>query len=218
MFATVLSALLAAPAICPVPESMPALSEAMAGEGDADWCLDGADPFAIAGPDGTPRQLVWRDETGRVSITQWRRGGPDAMPEDWERVATRRPKAVQQGPFHEVLIQKLGDNVIVVTVNPAWRIGNAVCAGEGGASAAYLPAGIDPTAADRGVIDGLFGFDDIDPGNVMCTLLHPDGDGWRPRLRGPQGRPLPEIDDYYAGTEIRVTPRGDYARNLGLSR
>lgn len=218
MIGFLLSALMgsAAPGPCTLPESMPVPNEAMAGEGDADWCLDGADPFAVAGPDLQPRrQLVWEDRgIDLVSITRWRRGR-DAPPEGWERVLSRSAKAVGSGGFHEILFQKLGDNLIVVTANPAWRIGNAVCVGDGGASAGYLPAGVRATAADQAAMDGMMR-DDVDTGNIMCVLLTADGDSWRASFRGPQGRPLYEIDDYYSGTRMRVTAPGDVERYLGL--
>lgn len=207
---------------CALPESMPQPSAMMAGEGDADWCLDGADPFVAAGPDLKPfRQLVWeREEPWHTVVTQWRRIAPDAPPAHWRKVFTRPAKVVlETGGLTEVLFQRLGDNLIVVTVNPAWRIGNAVCVGEGGESTGYLPEGVAPTEADQAGIEQMTGWEsDMDPGNVMCVQLHPEGDVFTGSFRGPQGRPLPEIDDAYAATRLRAVAPGDIERWLAFNR
>ena len=220
IFAALLASAVSGP--CAIPESMPPPSEMMAGEGDEDWCLAGADPFAVAGPDMVPpRQLVWqRDVIEHTVITQWRRGPADAPPTGWTRVFTRPAKVtLAPGALREVLIQRLGDNLIVVTANPAWRIGNAICSGEGGESIGYLPAGIEPSDADRaGIADMSAGLNPMDPGNILCVLMAPDGEGWRGSFRGPQGRPLPEIDDVYADMLMRLTPPGDFEQHLRFNR
>jgi hypothetical protein len=240
----------AAPGRCTVPESMPKLNEAMVGEGETDWCMMGADPFAVAGPDLDPlRQVVIRDpETRRVQIVQWRRSAHDLLPASWERVFARPAVSAPRGEFAEVLIQVAGDTLIIVTTNPAWRIGNAVCAGEGGTSAGYLPTGRRATVADRGAITRLTARPDdgepslaistgqgrelnpdeieqgaavarpINSGNIMCTLLVGDGEGYRLSFYGPQGKPLADVDDFYRQARARIVASGDYEVRLGVNR
>ena len=223
MIFPMLSALLlaATPMPCTVPESMPAPSEMMAGEGDADWCLAGDDIFALAGPDAVPARQVasFNPDTDLAQIVQWRRGPPDPPPTTWIRQSSFPGLGVPQGAFDEILIQRLADHVIAVTVNPAWRVGNALCTGEGGPTTLYLPEGIEPSDADRALIERMD--EDLgrhEPGNILCTLFTRDGDGYAMRFRGPQGRPLPEIDDYYSSMRAHVAPPGDFDRHLRLSR
>lgn len=214
----------AAPEPCAVPESMPAPSEQFEGAGDADWCLAGADIFSLAGPDARPLQQVSIEmpiagqSDSVFQITQWRRGAPE-VPAGWRAIQSDPGLEVAQTAFHEILYQRFGGHMIVVTINPAWRIGNAICTGEGGPSTAYLPAGVTPTQDDHAV---LAGFEDAwqqrDMGNIMCTLMTRDADGYTMRFRGPQGRPLPEIDGFYAEARVRLTPTGNIEALLGVSR
>lgn len=221
MIGFLLSALLAStvPGPCTVPESMPALSEATAGEGDADWCVSGADPFAAAGPDLQPaRQLLVTDSDGKTTVIQWRRQITIELPSGWRKVQVARPTTASNTDFHEVLFQRLADTLIVVTINPAWRVGNAVCVGEGGIQIAFQRDGKTLTERDRELVAAMAsGASDLDPGNVMCTQLARDGDTYRATFHGAGGRPLPEVDDYYAGTTFRPVPLGDYERLLGVS-
>lgn len=237
MIAFLLPALLmsAAPEPCKLPESMPEPSELVAGEGEDDWCLKGADPFAIAGPDLKPlRQLLVVDEgLDTVQLVQWRRDGADPVPGDWREMFRVAATLTSPGEFSEVLVQRAGDNLIVVTVNPAWRVGNAVCFGEGGPMTGYLPAGVSPTEEDRYAIERMTAprqpvstpapdiaataGSTLDPSNIMCTLLTAEGDIYRPRFLGPGGRPMFD-EERYADMRWRSVAPGDYARHLRFNR
>lgn len=239
----------AAPEPCKLPESMPAQSERVAGEGEPGWCLKGVDPLAVAGPDLVPlRQwLVTDDAVDSVQLVQWRRNGADPMPGDWRETFKVAATATSPGEFSEVLVQRAGDNLIVVTVNPAWRVGNAVCFGEGGPMSGYLPAGVEASEADRDAIERMTaprqaesppapdsmatvdnydvletltggGGSSLNPSNMMCTLLTLDGDVYRPRFHGPGGRPMFDYEDYYDEMHWRPMAPGDIARHMRVSR
>lgn len=221
MIVTLMSAALATSSLipCPVPESLPPPIESMEGAGDADWCLGGEDVFAQAGPDASPaRQIAVGDrEMGLFQVLQWRRGRPTQVPADWQQVFEAPGRGGEPGMFEERLIQRFGDNLITITPNRAWRIGNAICAAEGGPITAYLPKGVEPTHGDNEWIDALPSTRmDLDPNAVMCMLLIRDVDGYRMQFRGPQGRPLYEIDDFYQNARAKIVPPGDYERWLGV--
>jgi hypothetical protein len=211
----------ASPIPCPIPESLPPPIESMEGAGDPDWCIGGEDVFAQAGPDAKPaRQLAVADrELGLYQVLQWRTGPPTPIPVNWEAVYTAPGRGGARGMFEERLFQRFGDNLITVTPNRAWRIGNAVCSAEGGPIAAYLPQGVEPSAGDREWIEKLPDTrGDLDPDAVMCMLLTREADGFRMTFHGPQGRPLYEITDFYQHSRARIVAPGDFERYLGISR
>jgi len=113
--------------------------------------------------------------------------------------------------------------------------------GEGGPMTGYVPAGAELNETDRQVIrqltapetvkakEEVTGADyaasvevesvsGLDPANIMCTLLTLDGDTYRSTYRGPGGRPLPEIDDYYAEARWHRLAPDEFAEALPLSR
>ncbi|MEZ0242713.1 MAG: hypothetical protein ACAH11_05020 [Sphingomonas sp.] len=213
----------ASPIPCPIPESLPAPIESLAGAGDPDWCMKGEDVFSQAGPNAHPmRQIALGDLTTDVfQVLQWRSGAPTPVPADWRQVFEAPGRVGTGGPgmFEERLIQRFGDNLITITPNRAWRIGNAVCAAEGGPIIAYLPRGIAPTEGDQQWIDALPGTrSSLEPDAVMCMLLTRDVDGYRMNFRGPQGRPLYDVDDFYQNSRARIVAPGDFERYLGINR
>jgi hypothetical protein len=207
-----LALLLALGAECPatdptgaVPVDSPRLP---VGQVEPRWCEQGVDLFALAGPDvNPPQQVVMRDEGGgyldRYQHEPW------TPPAGWRLLGSRAGSAPPHGEFYNVQVQFEGKRLVLITQNPAWRIGKAICITESGPTAVYLVAEGRPTGADLAAMHRLIGEPQRQPPATLCvTAFARKGGDYTVRFHNTSGRSADSLNEIYAGTSMRIVPRG----------
>ena len=182
-------------------------------EAEPGWCLQGID---LAGQVGTalrPRMMmaVSGENSSYLLFYQTR---DYRAPLDWIKVGDTIPAAAPlNGDFNEVMIQFFGRTLVVVTVNPAWRVGNAICSSEVGPITVYL--------GDRR--EGRL--DDIVPGMRMskafaanqgrsrattCTTAFAADGAYRLRFHDTRGHAGRSLDAAYESMRMRLVRPGNF--------
>jgi len=201
-------ALLAAdcPATDPEGRIPPDAPQLPVGAVEPEWCTTGIDLIGRLGlGDQAEREIAVTLPGGQGYAMRFQRGA-FVPPAGWRVIDTLPGKAPAQGGFSEILVDRRSDRVMIVTTNPAWQVGNAICLAEGGTDIAYLVVPGEPTDADLAQVKSDLTERKYRQPATVCLNAWEEGPGYRFTFHDSRGRTAREMDEAYAGTEIRIQP------------
>lgn len=180
------------------------------GKVEPGWCMAGIDLPGFAGPDApVPMEIVTHYTETSVSVERLQRE-PFAPPPTWQRMGQAPLAGPAFGDFTDMLVQFHGKRVVMVTANPAWRVGKAICTIELGPTTVYLVGSAEPDAEDKEAIESeLSEAMRRPPPSTVCFGAVAAADGYRYRFHSPSGAAADEVDKSYADTLIEIVPAGD---------
>lgn len=176
------------------------------------WCGEGVDLAGRVAPDAPePGQMVIDvPATGKTFVLLYRHGA-FVPPPGWREMGRFPETAPPNGDFTEMMIQFYETKLVLVTSNPAWRVGNAICSTETGPMMVYLAdaeTASEDEAAARAFVRDLARSERVS--STLCTTALPAGDGYRLRFHDTRGRPGTDMEEAYADARMRFVPRGDF--------
>lgn len=173
------------------------------------WSATGVDLLELmdpAGP-GAGKHLVIRGE-GRVAFASYGTAPFADIPDSWQSLG-RVPERRAWAGLRQYYFSFRGDNLVMVSAHPVWRIGKAMCVRNDGSSALFRMTRALQTRDDTAAIRRF----PINVGNTRgvttCYTTHVKASGgYATRAWDEKGHTLPEMNEFMAEEVLTIEPRG----------